>query len=128
MAMVSLFCDCWIINTIRKVTMVVPVLMTSCHVSENLNMGPVIPHTTITNIAEINAIGLPVALVTLLEKASKALNNFFFICGSFCCKDSGCWILDDGCWMFNREDARAPGMTQHPLLIVPVQPFILSPD
>lgn len=30
----SLFCERWIRNTIRNVTTVVPVLMTSCHVSE----------------------------------------------------------------------------------------------
>jgi len=30
----SRFCAFWIRNTIRKVTIVVPVLMISCHVSE----------------------------------------------------------------------------------------------
>ena len=34
----------WIRNTIRNVTIVVPVLMTSCHVSENPNSGPVTSH------------------------------------------------------------------------------------
>ncbi len=33
-AAASRFCEFWIRNTIRKVTMVVPVLMTSCQVSE----------------------------------------------------------------------------------------------
>ena len=31
----------WIRNTIRNVTIVVPVLMTSCHVSEKPKIGPV---------------------------------------------------------------------------------------
>ena len=34
----------WIRNTIRNVTIVVPVLMTSCHVSEKPNSGPVTSH------------------------------------------------------------------------------------
>ncbi len=36
MAIESLFCDRWMRKTIRNVTMVVPVLITSCHVSENV--------------------------------------------------------------------------------------------
>src|SRR5271155_4410197 len=42
-------------NTIRKVTMVVPVFMTSCQVSEKWNKGPVIPQTTIIITATANA-------------------------------------------------------------------------
>src|SRR5271156_2723853 len=42
-------------NTIRKVTMVVPVLMTSCHVSEKRKSGPVIPQTTMIMAAAANA-------------------------------------------------------------------------
>ena len=41
MAAVSRFCVFWIRNTIRNVTMVVPVLMTSCQVSLKPNSGPV---------------------------------------------------------------------------------------
>jgi hypothetical protein len=36
----SLFCDLCIKKTIKNVTIVVPVFITSCHVSENLNRGP----------------------------------------------------------------------------------------
>ena len=39
MAAPSRFCVFWIRNTIRNVTMVVPVLMTSCHVSEKPKNG-----------------------------------------------------------------------------------------
>jgi hypothetical protein len=37
---VSRFCVFWIRNTIRKVTIVVPVLMTSCQLSLQPNTGP----------------------------------------------------------------------------------------
>ena len=43
----SRFCVFWIRNTIKKVTIVVPVLMTNCHVSENWKTGPVIAQATI---------------------------------------------------------------------------------
>ena len=43
---------------------VVPVLITNCHVSEKLNMGPEMAHTIIMKKAIMNAQGLPVALVT----------------------------------------------------------------
>lgn len=45
----------------RNVTIVVPVLMTSCHVSEKPNSGPEITHTKTTETAATNAYGLPVA-------------------------------------------------------------------
>ena len=41
----SRFCVFWIRNTIRNVTIVVPVLMTSCHVSLKPNSGPVTAQT-----------------------------------------------------------------------------------
>ena len=44
-ASVSRFCVFWIRNTIRNVTMVVPVLMTSCQVSLKPKTGPVTIHT-----------------------------------------------------------------------------------
>src|SRR3954463_5025353 len=65
----------WITNTIRNVTMVVPVLMTSCQVSENPKMGPVTAHTTITNTAMSRATGDPSALM----QPSTALLNVDFI-------------------------------------------------
>ena len=43
--MASRFCVFWIRKTIRNVTIVVPVLITSCHVSEKSKIGPEIrPH------------------------------------------------------------------------------------
>jgi hypothetical protein len=45
----------WIKKTIRKVTIVVPVLMISCQVSEKWNIGPLIAHPTMTITAMINA-------------------------------------------------------------------------
>jgi hypothetical protein len=47
-------------NTIQKVTMVVPVLMTSCQESLNRNRGPDTNHTTTTPTAARKATGLPV--------------------------------------------------------------------
>jgi hypothetical protein len=58
-------------KTIRKVTTVVPVLIMSCQVSEYLNIGPVMPQTTITLIAVKNAAEVPVAAVALFENLSK---------------------------------------------------------
>src|ERR1700712_2851054 len=72
----SLFCDFWIRKTIKKVTIVVPVLMMSCHVSEYLNIGPVTPHIIIIVIAMIKAVELPVAFVAQLENFS---NRFVFL-------------------------------------------------
>ena len=51
--------------------MVVPVFITSCQVSENLNNGPVIAQTIITAKALINAAGEPVACVITAENLSK---------------------------------------------------------
>jgi hypothetical protein len=47
--------------------------MINCQVSEKLKIGPVIPHTIITDIAIKNAAGEPVALVTAVENLSKTL-------------------------------------------------------
>ena len=58
--------------------MVVPVLITSCHVSENLNIGPVIPQTSIMVNAMKNVTGLPVSLVMFKANRSKiGVSNFF---------------------------------------------------
>src|SRR6476659_7827987 len=51
----------WIRNTMRKVTIVVPVLITSCQVSLKPNSGPVTAQATMTAAATVNADGLPVA-------------------------------------------------------------------
>ena len=55
--------------------MVVPVLITSCHVSEKPKSGPVIAHTTMTSTATTSAIGEPSALM----HASTTLLNFFLM-------------------------------------------------
>src|SRR3954463_15660383 len=46
-------------NTIRNVTMVVPVLMTSCHVSDQPKKGPEIAQMRTTATAITNVIGDP---------------------------------------------------------------------
>src|SRR5690349_12398117 len=64
MASVSRFCVFWIRNTIRNVTMVVPVLITSCQVSLKWKIGPITAQATITAAAAANAHGVPVACDT----------------------------------------------------------------
>src|SRR4051794_24737176 len=70
MASESLFRVRWIRNTIRNVTIVVLVLITSCHVSENANTGPSSAHITTTPSAIPNAVVVPVNLVIVVEKPS----------------------------------------------------------
>ena len=60
--------------------MVVPVLITSCQVSENLNIGPVIPQIITMSIAVIKAMGEPVALVTLLASFWNSLDSLLLRC------------------------------------------------
>src|SRR5256885_754689 len=57
-------------NTIRNVTMVVPVLMTSCQVSENLKYGPATAHNTTTRHAPMKTHVRPVHSVAVREKRS----------------------------------------------------------
>src|SRR5882672_8108259 len=57
----------------RNVTMVVPVLMTSCHVSENPNRGPLNPQVRITKTAMPNAQGEPTPTEVLWENLRKKL-------------------------------------------------------
>src|SRR5213592_3587807 len=51
-------------NTMRKVTIVVPVLMVSCQKSEKPNRGPVTAQMMITSPAAMTAAGLPAQLAT----------------------------------------------------------------
>lgn len=51
----------WIKKTIRNVTIVVPVLMINCHVSEYRNMGPVIAQTSTIIAASKNVNARPAA-------------------------------------------------------------------
>ena len=48
----SPFCEFWIRNTIRKITMVVLVLMTSSHVSEKWKYGPLTAQATTEAVPE----------------------------------------------------------------------------
>lgn len=58
----------WIRNTMRKVTMVVPVLMPSCHVSEHPNIGPVAAHTRTATRQTRKATGVPAACADAFAK------------------------------------------------------------
>ncbi len=52
----------------RKVTMVVPVLITSCQVSLKPNSGPVTNQTTITAAASMKVLGRPLVRAMLFAK------------------------------------------------------------
>src|SRR6218665_2466823 len=67
----SLFCAFWIRNTIKKVTIVVPVLITSCQFSENLKKGYVTAQRSIRAQAVKNAGVPPVIWVTFVDNLSK---------------------------------------------------------
>ena len=71
MASPSLFWVCWMRNTIRNVTIVVPVLITSCQVSEKPKMGPVMAQTRMMPRASAKAGTLPVKRVAAEAKRSK---------------------------------------------------------
>lgn len=62
---------------------VVPVLMTSCHVSEKPNSGPVMPQVIIMASATVKVAGVPVMRVTEPAKRSKRARRldllFFFM-------------------------------------------------
>ena len=51
----SRFCVFWIKNTMRKVSTVVPVLITNCHVSDQASSGPLAAHATMIRTAPANA-------------------------------------------------------------------------
>jgi len=59
MAAVSRFWVFWITKTIRNVTIVVPVLMTSCQVSDQPKSGPVAAHKMIARNASANVMERP---------------------------------------------------------------------
>jgi hypothetical protein len=54
----------WIRNTMRKVTIVVPVLITSCQESEKPKSGPVTAQTTTTPTARMKVEARPAAKST----------------------------------------------------------------
>ena len=61
MAALSRFCEFWIRKTMRNVTIVVPVLITSCHVSEKPNSGPLTAQSRTIPAARINVDARPAA-------------------------------------------------------------------
>ncbi len=61
MATLSRFWVFWMRKTIRKVTMVVPVLMMSCQVSLKPKIGPVTAQATMTRRARPKVVGWPAA-------------------------------------------------------------------
>src|SRR5262245_18575790 len=71
-------------NTIRNVTIVVPVLMTSCHVSEKPKYGPVTSQTTTASAARPKAADSPVRRATAAESCSRRdpRGCFHFVMGS----------------------------------------------
>src|SRR6266850_3750252 len=59
-------------NTITNVTTLVIVLITSCHVSEYLNRGPVAIHAITRSSEQMNAVVLPAQSLTRAENPSTA--------------------------------------------------------
>jgi hypothetical protein len=70
-AAVSLFCEDWMTNTIQNVTTVVPVLMTSCQLSEKWKSGPLAAQIRTTVTESTKAVGRPVAFDTARAKERK---------------------------------------------------------
>jgi len=66
----------WMMNTIRKVMMVVLVLIINCQVSEKPSKGPLNPHTTRRPSATTNTQGLPSADDTAVVKRVN-ISGFF---------------------------------------------------
>ena len=71
-AVPSRFCVFWMRNTMRNVTMVVPVLMTSCHVSEKPKIGPLNPQTITIAQQRMKVIGRPAACAIVVAKWVKS--------------------------------------------------------
>ena len=71
----SRFCEFWFRNTIRNVTMVVPVLITSCQVSENPKKGPEIAQTTTVPRARANTQALPTSREPTFATSANSLLN-----------------------------------------------------
>src|SRR6188508_1870190 len=66
----SLFCARWIRKTMMNVMMVVPVLMTSCQVSDQRKIGPLINQTMMVPAARQNAAVDPVQRVAQVANRS----------------------------------------------------------
>src|ERR1051326_3390340 len=70
-------------NTIKKVTIVVPVLMTSCHVSLKPKIGPLISHTQMVSAANANASGWPVVCAVHLAKRENRERGYGYMSSPF---------------------------------------------
>ena len=70
-------------NTIRKVTIVVAVLITNCHVLENWKIGPVTSHAPTTTIAIVNAHALPLHFALARANCPNAFVSFNGLCLPF---------------------------------------------
>ena len=77
MAALSRFWVFWIKNTIKNVIIVVPVLITNCQVSENLQTGPVDAQTTTSSTADKNVQELPAAFDVLAANLRKRVFIMF---------------------------------------------------
>jgi hypothetical protein len=64
----------WIRKTIRKVTIVVAVLMMSCHVSEKWNSGPLEAQIAIRRTHAMNVTGRPVTWATRPAKSENCFD------------------------------------------------------
>src|SRR3954465_13226792 len=75
-------------KTIRNVMIVVPVLMISCHVSENPKIGPVTAQIMITSTASMNVVARPAARDVLLAASPNNLASLPGALGSWACRGS----------------------------------------
>src|SRR5687767_6469187 len=89
-ASVSRFCVFWIRNTMRKVTIVVPVLITNCHVSEKPKRGPVVAQSRMIATAAAKVEGLP-----LMTDADLANREKYEICCTIARLTSIYYFSDD---------------------------------
>ena len=83
-ALLSRLVVAWMTKTMRNVTIVVAVLITSCHVSEKSNSGPVTSHVTITAAASSRAYGEPAAFVTRAATSQERITHGARTIGPHC--------------------------------------------
>jgi hypothetical protein len=69
----------WIKKTIKKVTIVVAVLITSCHELLKLKMGPVVTHIITRTTAITKAVGRPTVKETHLAKRENLEVRYTFL-------------------------------------------------
>src|SRR5262245_61017992 len=89
-------------NTIRKVTIVVPVLITSCQVSLKWKRGPVIAQVKTTANANAKAAGLPVARPVQFAKRLKEDDAQLVAATPFTCLQAAGLLYPSRCEFFPR--------------------------